>query len=125
MGAPVCHISPDEPITQPTPRYLPSIPQATDLQSALAAINSMRQILLSLLGQIPQNNLQRNGGSGTRTTQQQSGKKPDAGFREISRVVQTVRVYNPKDKSQYVDVERINRLVLRDPVTGASWVWSR
>jgi len=36
-------------------------------------------------------------------------------LREIGRSTTTVRVENPSDSSQYVDVERINRIAFRDP----------
>jgi len=36
-------------------------------------------------------------------------------YTEIARAVTTVRVENPSDSSQYVDVERIERIVFRGP----------
>lgn len=42
-----------------------------------------------------------------------------------SRVVKTVRVYNPQDKEQYVDVQQINRMVFKDAKSGETWTWSR
>ncbi len=44
---------------------------------------------------------------------------------EFKRVTATVRVSNPQDSSQFVDIEQINQLVMVDRVTGATWVWNR
>lgn len=134
-AAPVCHIPSSSEVADPTARQFPSIPQATDLQSALAAINAMRQILQQLMGMLTPNNLQVNnnyygmqqpGGGGRITTNtRKPSQKRDRGFIEVHRVTSRVRVYNPNDHEQYVDVERINQLVLRDNITGALWVWNR
>lgn len=46
-------------------------------------------------------------------------------FVEVSRSTELARVTNPEDTEQYVDVLRINRLVLRDSATGATWTFTR
>ena len=122
--APVCHVSVDEVINQPTGTKLPSIPIATDLISALAAINAMRQVLMMLTGALQ-------GPPGLRGAQGQGGaagaaaKKTKVGrWNEANRTTATERVYNPNDNSQYVDVQRINSLTMTDSVTGETWVWN-
>jgi len=50
-SAPVCNISPSEPITQPDVPNFPSIPVATDLPSSIIAINAMAQGYRVLTGQ--------------------------------------------------------------------------
>tara|TARA_R110000803_G_scaffold107227_2_gene175376 strand:- start:2749 stop:3042 length:294 start_codon:yes stop_codon:yes gene_type:complete len=42
----------------------------------------------------------------------------DASLREQSRTTDTVRVYNPDDEEQYVDVQRITSLTTRNTSTG-------
>lgn len=44
-------------------------------------------------------------------------------FKEVSRSTKKVRVYNPQDKTQYVDVKQITSLVMRNSVTGDTWQW--
>jgi hypothetical protein len=56
MAAPVCPISKDQVINQPTTNNIPTIPLAYDLASALAAINAMRQAIQVLGRQITINN---------------------------------------------------------------------
>lgn len=115
MAAPVCHINQNEVIEQPDPKTLPSVPIANDLASALVAINALRQIVNSLT--IQQNT---GGVSGFKVQPKNKGK----GYSEVHRVNQTVRVFNPQDKSQYVDVQQIKQLVMRDGTTGELWIYN-
>ena|SRR5258708_5961759 len=116
--APICHIPPVVPPSQPKPVALPSIPLAHDLHSAIAAINAMRVTIMYLSGQRPAHNPQFTNNA---TSKQDKPQR----WTENARVVETVRVFNPNDKSQYVDVERINQLTMKDGITGESWTWDR
>jgi hypothetical protein len=42
---------------------------------------------------------------------------------EKERVTAIVRIFNPEDDSQWVDVLRIQKLVMEDQITGDLWVW--
>lgn len=46
-------------------------------------------------------------------------------FIEISRTNKIVRVYNPQNKQQYVDVKQIVALTMKDKYTGETWVWKQ
>lgn len=114
VTAPVCAVSANETIQQPKPVQYPSIPVATDLPSAIAAINAMRQVVQKLSGGF---------------TTSSSGKKntpapPQTTFTEISRATKTVRITNPNDPTQFIDVERISSLTLKDSQTGETWGWN-
>lgn len=122
MTAPVCLLEPDLKIEQPDPRTWPSIPIATDMASLLKANNAMRQTLMMLLNLLSRNN-QQNGGGGGRTSSSKAAKQGK--YSEVTRQVKTVRVTNPQDKSQYVDVEQIYALTMRDNNTGETWTWTR
>ncbi len=129
-AAHVCHSSSDEPasIGQPTTPQLPSIPIATDLTSALAAINALRNAFNLLAGIRPQYVVYpaRQGVPGVAGAPGKQGKAPKpARVRELSRKTKVVRVHNPKDKTQYVDIRRIEQLIMKDRVTGEQWVWNR
>lgn len=117
MAAPVCNNAPVASVNQPTPKTLPTVPEAKDLQSALAAINAMRRILQTIVSQTPQHP---GGISGFKMAKTQ-------GFQEIKqrRVYKTVRVYNPQDHSQYVDVQQIVSMTMADPATGQIWYWQQ
>jgi hypothetical protein len=118
---PVCHVSTDQVIDQPPKVLLPSIPEATDLNSALAAINAMRQMLLLLAGQIG-----RGGAQGPPGAAGKSAQKEKVGrWNEVSRSTSKVKVFNPDDKTQFVEVERINKLTMKDSVTNEQWIWNR
>jgi hypothetical protein len=94
--APVCPTSRPQPVPgQPGPA-IPAVPKATDLPSVIQAVNQLTQIINLMLA---------------------------PPFTEVTRNVQTVRVYNPNDKSQWVDVERITNLTMANDL-GQTWTWN-
>jgi hypothetical protein len=113
--APICNNAPPSAPGQPSPKTLPSIPPATDLQSAIMAVNAIRRILQTMIQTPPQGGI-----SGFRL-------RADRGFQEVKqrRVTKRVRIFNPSDKSQYVDVEQVVGIVMQDPVTGNTWSWNQ
>lgn len=42
---------------------------------------------------------------------------------EKYRITQPVRIFNPNDNSQWVDVMQIVKLVMEDQITGDLWAW--
>jgi hypothetical protein len=117
MVAPVCHDSRDQVITQPAPKKLPAIPVATDLASALAAIAALTTIVRSLTQPPVQNNYGGVGGGG-------EPSKPQR-WTQDKRVTETVKITNPDDPSQFVEIQRIKSLTMKDGQTGETWVWNR
>lgn len=119
MAAPVCHIPPTTPVSQPAPKFLPAIPPATDLASALAAINQIRNVIHILAGQ--------QGNAGPRGASGKDGTNANANVQwvEESRVEETIRIKNPDDPTQFVDVKRINQLKMKDQKSGQAWVFNR
>lgn len=77
------------------------VPKATDLPSALRAIQAITNNFNTLL---------------------RAGN-----FSELRqfRTFETVRVFNPSDSSQWVDVQQITGLVFQDPVTGRFLTWKQ
>lgn len=119
MGAPVCHVSVDQQIDQPPAKQLPAIPQATDLPSALAAINSMRMIIHAMTGQ--------QGGSGGLPRPGSAGAsgQPSKKQQQVGRWVETGRsakeIKIPIDDTTdppTVTIRRTNSITMRDTVTG-------
>lgn len=98
---PVCNLNAKVNVQQPPIQSAPQIPVANDLPSALQAIQSMSQILQVIINQLPgPNNI----------IQQNNAKQPSGGnFQEVpgSRQSQNVRIYNPSDHTQYVDVNQV------------------
>jgi hypothetical protein len=96
--APVCPIS--RPQTPPAQRGIavPFVPRAYDLASAIQAVNA----LAMTVNTAPEANVR---------------------WKEKERVTQRVRITNPDDDSQWVDVIRITKLIMQDVVTDELWVW--
>lgn len=115
---PICHVPPVTPQTQPGPVSLQSIPPAQpNIASLVATVNAMRQTIIFLSGQ--------QGRRGQQGAPGNSQKSPPARWTEAGRTTEKVKVYNPDDKTQFVEVERINSLQMKDGITGESWSWNR
>ncbi len=142
MNAPVCLISNDQTIEQKRRKQLdgsvptlPTIPKATDLPSALRAIQQLTHIVNKLTGAadnigLGNFNTRGSGQSGSKNTPGKAGEKPEekgkkSRWIECERRTEIVRVYNEDDDTQFVDIERINHLVMLDTVTGSRWTWNR
>lgn len=88
--APVCPTVRSQAIPPQAPITKPGLPRVYDLPSV---INTLNQIIYML-------------------------NNPPDNFQEVQRVTEVVRVFNPNDNQQWVDVERINFLRLDDKNTG-------
>jgi hypothetical protein len=96
--APVCPIVRGEiPPTQPGIK-VPVVPKAADLPSAIAAINKVIDIIAE-------------------------ESEPTIRWLEKYRVTTIVRIENPSDSNQWVEVERIQALMMEDQITGDLWYW--
>jgi len=124
MGAPTCNINPKNPPPQSKAPALPAIPIATDLVTALAAINALRQLTIQYFNQLPSPGnttfvLNPNPNTPTGPVVRGPGSPgypavSGGNFAEVtaSRVVTTTRIYDPNDPTQqtYVDVAQITGL---------------
>jgi hypothetical protein len=117
-AAPVCPISRSQVAPGMPGAHVPQIPKATDLPSAIAAINQLNIILQTIgVGPPTINNIRQpspppsGGSSPTSDGGSSSTKDP---FRQnwvqVSRSKTLVRILNPNDRTQWVDVERIERV---------------
>jgi hypothetical protein len=125
--APVCLIDPVIDNIQPNGVKLPSIPQATDLPSAIAAINAMASILRTITGQqSPSLGLPQSSGGGFNVIPQKTPPKPGR-YQEQKpmRVVNTVTVYSKEDPTAFITFKRIDALTFKDTKTGELWQWTR
>jgi hypothetical protein len=127
--APICPVPGAEPIGQPGGANIPSIPVANDLESAIAAVNTMRIAIGMLAGHIRPSNKQvkpgHQGGSFGSHTKDSNNAGKNGNWNEIKRTVKRVRVSNPDDESQFVDVDRIDNFTMRHRISGDTWVWNR
>lgn len=102
MTDPVCHIPPITTINQPGPTALPAIPPpAPNVQSLLATVQALRQIILIITGQ-----------QGQQGQQGAAGKNaPSGSWKQAAPVTEVVRIFQNNDPSSgnWVDVQRINR----------------
>lgn len=121
--APFCKRSTDQVIAQPPIKRLPAIPPPNDLQSAINAINMLINYVYQLSGQIGPT-----GPQGDRGSPGQPGRPPNQNvgrWIETNRATEKVKIYNPDDHDQWVEVLRTNSLTMRDSVTGELWQYSR
>jgi hypothetical protein len=102
--APVCPVSRSQaPVARAA---LPiAVVRPTDLPSAIAAINQLITIV------------------NTPTIFNNMVEFPPQRWQEVFRNTEIVRVYNPNDKEQWVDVERITNVVWQDSVTETVIPW--
>ena len=122
VQAPICYINPPAPTAEPIAPTIPSIPVATDLQSLIQAVNTIAQIIRTMNNQDP--------GPGQRITGltvNNEPKKHRSDFHEVvqKRIVQKVRVYNPQNHKQYVDVNQITGLTFANKLTGQQIDWAQ
>jgi hypothetical protein len=119
---PVCHLPSPTVAERHDPVPLPNVPIAQpNLASLTATVNALRQLVIVLSGQVGQQG--RQGAAGKKGA---DGKDQPAGsWEQFDLVTENVRIYNPNDKSQYVDVQRVNKLVMRNPQTKQVWTFNR
>jgi hypothetical protein len=109
--APVCPVSKSEAVPGSPGNLLPLPPRAIDLPTAIMAINQLTQIVNYLINPpvTVNNNL---------------FTLPL--FRpvwvETGRQMATTRIYNPDDKSMWVDVEHIVQLTMSDKIFGQAMI---
>jgi hypothetical protein len=96
--APVCPVSRSQAVANQPPIPPSVIPLANDLPSVIRAVN-MIITMYNLDTTIPN-------------------------WQEISRTVTPVRIFNPNDSSQWVDVERIAQLTFQDQTTNGLFQWT-
>lgn len=108
------------------------IPKASDLPTAIAAVNQTIAVVNQVTNQGPSiNNLYPQGSRryGTPTLKRgardlSGGKRiSETAWREVARNTEQVRIHNPDDENQWVQIERITELVLQDPNTDQQIYW--
>jgi hypothetical protein len=133
-NAPVCNVTPPAPISTPLSKLIASIPVATDLPSALNALNAIRNVLNVQNNAIPPNNKvvwkglttkpEPSKPTGNKPANPSNGQK-QSGFTQSNIVTKLVKVTNPNDSTQFVMVNQIVGLTMTNPVTGEQWQWSQ
>lgn len=130
---PVCHIPPKNTPANPQPTNMPGLPppvsppqsnnpgQNSFNNEVASAINSILQMLRSLSSQTQQ--LINNNGTTNNATSAPSG----GSWSEAARQTTKVRVYQNNDKTSqnFVDVEQINQLSMKNSKTKDTWTWTR
>lgn len=125
-GAPVCFVSVNETINQPPGARLPAIPQANDLQSALAAIQAMTQILNQLTGAAGAGGANTGAGSpgkqqGSQSNQkdasQSKNQQKQGRWNKINEVKEPVTMTST-DGSVTFTFDQVTSVTMQDTVTG-------
>lgn len=126
--APVCAVQPQVDIGTAQQPRLPSIPtpdgSVDGMMAALMALKDGYEMLAGMRNNAPPNNSK---SSQSSSSPGANGKKPtkQGRFTEVNRVTKKVRITNPDDEEQFVDVLRIDNLTFKDTVTGELWTWTR
>ena len=110
--APVCPTSRSQAPSGMPGVVTPAIPRATDLPSAIQAINQL--IMMLQQPTHPNMFLQINN----------TMPFPMSRWVETNRVTTKVRIFNPNDNSQWVDVERISNLTFTDRSNNDKFNWA-
>lgn len=133
MGAPTCSITP-----KAVPAVAPSvsigaIPVATDLNSALSAINAIRQALNQLMNRIPTTN-QTDNGSPSQATAPGGGPKPQAAVAlpkkqsnftvtDVSSKQIQVPITQDSNGNFSLTMTVLSGLTMTNPITGETWTY--
>lgn len=129
--APVCLVNPPTPKFPTKGAQFVSVPVATDLASAIAAVNAMRQNWAIVQTQVGQNNTVTNpatnpgGGAGGSSSKKSNTDKKSSNFIEVSRKTTKTKITDPNDPSVFVEVEQITGLTLKQKSTGETWTWTQ
>lgn len=124
MNAPVCPVSYSQ--AKPFPKTIVdlarNIPRATDLQSALAALRALMDLLNKLAHQPPHVNNTVNPRLVNVVMLGEDQVKPlvESPWEESRRVYAQTKVTNPDDTSQFVRVSTITGVGWRNDVTGGN-----
>ncbi len=122
---PTCSSAIPVAIDQPTAPTIPSIPAASDLPSALAAIQALTMTHDIMHGSNSKSPQQQKQGQNKNKT---PNDKPKIGrFQELTakRVTAKVKIYSKQDKATFVEYKQINGMTFKDTITGEMWNWSR
>lgn len=129
-NAPFCNVKGVTVPGIPSLAPIQPVPVATDLASALAAIQALRNnfhVLYNTLTAPPRNTLNGTASSSPGPTPQlKTGSPKNGRWQEVpgSRLVQRVEVPVNSEKDT-VTIERINGYTMRDSITGELFVWKR
>lgn len=129
---PVCHIPPANTPANPTPHDIPGMPGSinpgspTFNQDVANMMNAFRQMLLNLLGQLDALKQRRDDNNGV-TNNFKTNQDKTNNWEQVDEVKEKVKVYQNNDptSSNWVEVERTNKLVMRDKSTGRTWIYNR
>lgn len=115
---PVCHIPPTSTVANPSVKNVPGVaaPAQATLQSLQSTVNNLREIIIYLTGQ--------QGPAGKAAPKSKPARWTE---NQPARITATTRIFQNNDKTSpnFVDVETINGITMKDGVTGESWNWKR
>jgi len=95
------------------PDPLANVPRATDLRSALRALNEMAKIIRDILNRGPQVNNIRQSNPPDRTEKGQDNNPhyAAADWIEEQRVYKTQKLRNPLDQNQFIEIKTLSEIV--------------
>lgn len=121
-NAPFCNVKGVTPDPNQSAAVMQPIPVATDMNSALAAIRVLRNNFNVLNDQINRPPAPPDGASGFKTKNNQKSAWVE---NPKLRLKEKVRVENPDNPDQFVEVEQINGYSMTNQKTGEVFTWKR
>lgn len=95
---------------------IPTVPTATDLPSALVAINVIGQAIAQLANAASASTI-----SGSTTTA--AAAATGGSFTKVSETTSTVVLSDPNDSTVQVEISQVTELIMKNQTTGELWIW--
>lgn len=132
VDTPFCNVSIATPPADPTAGRLAAIPVATDLNSAIHAINALTAVIRQIIRPTKIDNGAKSRPTNVVRDDGSSKKKKDQNGRwnEVTRTTKKVKVFmkdssGQDDPDTFVEFERMDSLTMKDSVTSEQWIWKR
>ena len=109
--------TPATPASSSNVLQIPTVPTATDLPSALVAINVIGQAIAQIanaFGNIP------TAVAAARNTTAATGGP----FTKVSETTATVVLEDPNDSTVQVEITQVTELIMKNNTTGETWIWT-
>lgn len=97
---------------------IPTVPTATDLPSALVAINVIGQAIAQLANAVT------NSGAATAAAAAATSSSPTGEFTKVSQTEKTVVLTDPNDSTVQVEISQVTELIMKNQTTGETWIWT-
>lgn len=118
--APFCNVKGTVVVPGQTAPVIQPVPVANDLKSLIKAVAALTNNFNAMNNQLANQSF-----SSGFTTKKDPSKAPTWIEDRGKRVMDKVKVTNPDDPNQFVEVEQIKSFTMKNVKDGTTWVWKR